>query len=119
MRLNRLETSRYTALRKVIYILDGAIIALSLVLAFLIQTNLRGLIPVLRTPPDPSEYALVAFLTLPIWLVLVWSFNPDDVQNGVKIMKDLQDAGIPAFLSLERGAFALKKAREYYSLKSL
>jgi hypothetical protein len=33
-------------------------------------------------------------------------------------MKELQEGGIPAFISLERGAAALKKALDYYNLRN-
>jgi acyl-CoA synthetase (NDP forming) len=54
----------------------------------------------------------------PLVAILVWSFSPQDVEQSSVIMKELQEAGIPAFLTLERGAFALKKALEYYALKN-
>ncbi|MBN2240493.1 MAG: CoA-binding protein [Dehalococcoidales bacterium] len=54
----------------------------------------------------------------PLIAILVWSYNAGDVEQGGKVMKELQDAGVPTFLSLERGAFALKKAQEYYALKN-
>jgi exopolysaccharide biosynthesis polyprenyl glycosylphosphotransferase len=70
-----LENSRYRALRKIIYILDISIVVLSLILAFLIQTNLRSISPIFKETPHFSEYALVAFLTLPLWLFLVSIFR--------------------------------------------
>ncbi len=55
--------------------------------------------------------------TKPLVAILVWAFSGQDVDQAGKLAAELQGAGIPAFLSLERGAFALKKAWEYYSNK--
>lgn len=54
----------------------------------------------------------------PLIAILVWSFSPDDVKQAGTITRELQEGGIPAFVSLERGAFALKKALEYYQMKN-
>ncbi|MBI4295687.1 MAG: CoA-binding protein [Chloroflexi bacterium] len=53
----------------------------------------------------------------PLTVILSCSFTPEQVQNARDIMHKLQDGGIPAFLSLERGASALRKALDYYRLK--
>lgn len=70
-----MEKSRYSALRKIIYVLDAFTVILSLILAFLIQLNLRAFVPFLSKTPHFGEYALVAFLTLPFWLILVYVFR--------------------------------------------
>jgi len=53
----------------------------------------------------------------PVIAVLAWSFSSGDVEQAGKVMKELQEGGIPAFISLERGAFALKQALDYYNLR--
>jgi len=54
----------------------------------------------------------------PVIAVLAWAFSPGDVEQAGNVMKELQEGGIPAFISLERGAFALKKALDYYHLRN-
>ena len=53
----------------------------------------------------------------PVIAVLAWAFSPGDVEQAGKVMKELQEGGIPVFISLERGAFALRKALDYYNLR--
>ncbi len=54
----------------------------------------------------------------PVIAILAWAFASGDVEQAGKVMKELQEGGIPAFLSLERGAFALKKALDYHNLRN-
>ena len=54
----------------------------------------------------------------PVLAVVSSSFSPGDVQQAGELIKKLQDGGVPAFVSLERGAFALKKALDYYLAKN-
>lgn len=55
--------------------------------------------------------------TRPILAIIPSWFAPDDVARVREVIKKLQDGGIPAYTTLERGAFALRKALEYYTLK--
>lgn len=50
----------------------------------------------------------------PVMVILSWSFSPEDVGQAGAIIRKLQEKGIPAFISLERCASALRKAFEYY-----
>jgi len=50
----------------------------------------------------------------PVMAVVSCSFNPRDVEQAGTVIQKLQDSGIPAFISLERGAHALKNALDYY-----
>jgi len=54
----------------------------------------------------------------PVLAVVSSSFSAGDVQQAGELIKKLQDGGVPAFVSLERGAFALKKALDYYLAKN-
>ncbi|UCH43588.1 MAG: hypothetical protein JSW16_03335, partial [Dehalococcoidales bacterium] len=53
----------------------------------------------------------------PVMAVVSCSFNPRDVEQAGTVIQKLQDSGIPAFISLERGAHALKNALDYYGHK--
>ncbi len=55
------------------------IVVLSLILAFVLQINLRDVFPLLKGAPHFREYALVAFFTLPLWLSLVPVFRLQQV----------------------------------------
>ncbi len=54
----------------------------------------------------------------PIITVLNWAFSPEDVKQAGEIIKNLQEGGIPVFISLERGAFALRKALDYHNMRN-
>lgn len=54
----------------------------------------------------------------PVMVILSWSFTPGSVEQATGIIKRLQDGGVPAYISLERGAFGLKQALEYYTMKA-
>jgi acyl-CoA synthetase (NDP forming) len=54
----------------------------------------------------------------PLAAIISHLFSPENIQQAQDLMKKLQDGGIPAFVSLERGAAAIRKAHEYYALKN-
>ena len=54
----------------------------------------------------------------PVMAILSWAFSPEDVQQAGDVIQKLQDGGVPTFIALERGAFALRKALDYYNLKN-
>ncbi len=54
----------------------------------------------------------------PVMAILSCSFSPGEVQQAGDVIQKLQSGGVPAFIALERGAFALRNALDYYSLKS-
>ena len=75
-------------------------------------------------PAGPAE-ALIDLLidmrqkkSKPVMAVLSWSFSPGDVQQAGDVIQKLQSSGVPAFITLERGARALRNALDYYNLKS-
>ncbi len=51
----------------------------------------------------------------PVLAIIPPSFDGEDVRHASELMLKLQSGGVPAFISLERGAFALRKALDYYS----
>ena len=54
----------------------------------------------------------------PVLAVIGHQHTPEEVQAAIELMGRLQSAGIPAFLGMERGAFALRNALEYYRVKA-
>ncbi len=54
----------------------------------------------------------------PVMAILSYSFLPQEVQQAGDIIHKLQDGAIPAFISFERGARALKNVLDYYSSRS-
>ena len=65
------ETFRKRALRKLVLALDGLIVVLSMGLAFGLHSVLRGVLPYLKDPPSFNHFATLAYLTLPLFLVLL------------------------------------------------
>ncbi|MFC2038619.1 CoA-binding protein [Chloroflexota bacterium] len=53
----------------------------------------------------------------PVLAILPSSFSTEEVKLAGDTMKKLHAGGVPGFVSLERGAFALRKAIDYYNLK--
>ncbi|MFC2021491.1 CoA-binding protein [Chloroflexota bacterium] len=54
----------------------------------------------------------------PVMAILSWSFSSGEVKLAGDTIQKLKDGGVPTFISLERGAFALRKALDYYKLKN-
>jgi acyl-CoA synthetase (NDP forming) len=54
----------------------------------------------------------------PVMAILSWSFSSEDVKQAGDAIKKLQDGGVATFISLQRGAIALRKALDYYNLKT-
>ncbi len=53
----------------------------------------------------------------PVMVVLV-SFDPVEMQQAGDIARKFQNGGVPAFVTVEQGARALRNALDYYSLNS-
>jgi len=53
----------------------------------------------------------------PVMTILSWTFSPEGVKQAGEIIAMLRKGGVPAFVSPERCAFALRKAFEYYDMK--
>ena len=88
-----METFRQRALRKVILTLDGLLVLLSMGLAFSLHTAAREVLPWLKAPPGFNQYATLAYLTLPLFLVLVVMLRLHRVlerpPNGASLLWDL------------------------------
>jgi acetyl-CoA synthetase (ADP-forming) len=87
--------------------------------------NLALLVSAGMGPSGPPGESFIKMLTeirqktdKPFIGIMVWSFSPDDVRQAGTAIKELHEGGIPAFVSLERGAFALKKALEYHEMRN-
>lgn len=72
-----MDPSRKAALRRVVLAGDGLIIVASMLGAFVLQGLLRDVLPILKVPPRFSEYALLAWLAVPLWLLLIVAFELD------------------------------------------
>ncbi len=90
------------------------------------DTNTDNLVLLLNTrigPAGPLENRLDLLISIrkknvkPVIAIVPASFAPDSVQQTGDIIQKLQNGGVPAFTSLERGAFALRKALDYYNLR--
>jgi acyl-CoA synthetase (NDP forming) len=53
----------------------------------------------------------------PVMVCLQLTMLPRVIADARTVVKKLQDAGVPAFTSLERGALALKNALDYYQYR--
>jgi acyl-CoA synthetase (NDP forming) len=53
----------------------------------------------------------------PVMALMPLSPTPGEAEQAQTTMGKLQKVGIPAFFSIERGAFALRKAYEYHAMK--
>jgi exopolysaccharide biosynthesis polyprenyl glycosylphosphotransferase len=65
-----LNDDRQVALRRLTLLLDALVLPVSLLLAFALHEALRPVIPMLKDPPDPQDYAVLFYFVLPLWLFL-------------------------------------------------
>ncbi|MBM2824911.1 MAG: hypothetical protein HW402_575 [Dehalococcoidales bacterium] len=54
----------------------------------------------------------------PVMAILAPSFSPEEVAQAQEMMRRFQDGGVPVFPNYERGARALRNARDYYRVKN-
>lgn len=66
-----MASKRDAVLRRSVLILDGAVVLLSTALAWLAHENLRPHFTFFKEGPRFPEYAMVAYLVVPLWLALV------------------------------------------------
>jgi len=64
------DRRRSAALRALVLVVDALLVGASMLAAYGAHGLLRGIIPVLREPPAFGQYAAVAVLALPLWMVL-------------------------------------------------
>ena len=57
--------------------------------------------------------------TKPVMSIITLSYSSEEMELSKNTMQKLQGSGIPAFISLERGAFALRKALDYTNKRGL
>lgn len=57
--------------------------------------------------------------TKPVMSIITTSYSSEEIEQSKNIMQKLQGSGIPVFISLERGAFALRKALDYANKRGL
>jgi acyl-CoA synthetase (NDP forming) len=75
-------------------------------------------------PGGPAEALINLLIDIrqktqkPVVAILTWSFSPEEVQQAIDVIQKFQNGGVPTFIALERGAFALRKALDYYNLKN-
>ncbi len=100
------------ALRLLVLAVDGILVVLAMILAYVVQDLLRGWIPQLQRPSRFEDYVLVVYLTLPLWLVLIRVFGFDRVfetHRGVAgIIVDLLKIDVVGVLLLSLLIFLTK-----------
>ncbi len=72
-----MESNRQRSLRRFILAVDTLLILLSMMFAYLLHSHLRHTILFLRKPPLFEEYALLAFLTTPLFVGLIIGLRLD------------------------------------------
>lgn len=70
-----MQRSRKLALRKIHLGLDALVLVAAMALAFGVHTAMRDLVPALKVPPPFPMYAVLASMTLPLWLGLIALLN--------------------------------------------
>ena len=111
--VDTLNTNR-RQMRRILEILERDTNTDNIVLLFTVHAGAGGM----------SEAALAPMLEMrqrtdkPVLAVIGHQHTPEEVQAAIELMGRLQSAGIPAFLGMERGAFALRNALEYYRVKA-
>ncbi len=74
-----MDTRKTISLRLFVLVVDGVMIVVAMFLAYIVQDLLRGVIPQLKRPPRYEDYAFIAYLALPLWLLLLRFFRLDRV----------------------------------------
>jgi exopolysaccharide biosynthesis polyprenyl glycosylphosphotransferase len=70
-----LKTPGDSALRKIIYILDGIIVVLAFFMAYLLHDAWGDVIPWFKSPPQIQDYIAMGVFALPLWLILMPIFR--------------------------------------------
>ncbi len=63
--------TKLVAIRRLLIALDVATLVASMVVAYSLQPLLRGVLPGLKSPAPLAGFVTVAYLTLPVWLLLI------------------------------------------------
>jgi hypothetical protein len=98
-----------TPLRTLILVLDALVVVGALAIAAGIHVLLRGQFSIFKEPPRFGEYALVAYLSVPSWLVLIAMFGLhrtfERVWTRASLIFDLLKLHIVGFLALSAALF--------------
>jgi exopolysaccharide biosynthesis polyprenyl glycosylphosphotransferase len=98
-----------TPLRSLILFVDAAVVVAALAIAAGIHVQLRAHFSVFRDPPRFGEYALVAYLSVPTWLVLISQFGLhrtfERVWSRGSLVIDLLKLHVAGFLALSAALF--------------
>lgn len=70
-----MEPRRRSALRRLVLVLDGVLIAASMPAVWSVHAELREVLPFIKPPPRLEPYVGVAWLALPVWLTLTAAFG--------------------------------------------
>src|ERR1051325_5252770 len=72
-----MEAARKQRLRRLVLALDGLILLGSMLVAFILHQALRDVILTLKEPPPFRQYVALAYLAVPVWLLLILVFRLD------------------------------------------
>ncbi len=99
-----MEVTRKRLLRKVVLVTDAVAIVVSMLAAYGLHTALRGILPFLKEPPQFRYYAVLAYLALPLWLLLVVLFRQHRCfelrWSAARLFSDLLKLHLVGFLAL-------------------
>src|ERR1051325_4116389 len=66
-----MEAARKQRLRRLVLALDGLILLGSMLVAFILHQALRDVILTLKEPPPFRQYVALAYLAVPVWLLIL------------------------------------------------
>jgi exopolysaccharide biosynthesis polyprenyl glycosylphosphotransferase len=98
-----------TPLRTIILALDAVVVVGAIAIAAGIHVLLRGQFAIFKEPPRFGEYALVAYLSVPTWLVLIATFGLhrtfERVWTRASLIFELLKLHIVGFFALSAALF--------------
>jgi exopolysaccharide biosynthesis polyprenyl glycosylphosphotransferase len=104
-----MPATRKRPLRGIVLALDALLVIASLALAGGLHAALRGHVPALKEPPRFQEYALIVYLSVPVWLLLTAMLGLDRVFERVwtrtSLLFDLIKLHVAGFLALSAAVF--------------
>jgi exopolysaccharide biosynthesis polyprenyl glycosylphosphotransferase len=104
-----MSAARKRPLRGLVLVLDAVLVIASLALAAGLQAALRDHVVWLKEPPRFEEYALVVYLCVPLWLVLIAALGLHRVfereWTRVSLLYDLFKLHVAGFLGLSASVF--------------
>lgn len=104
-----MSASRERPLRGLILVMDAVLVVTAIGLAAGLHAALRGSIPALKQPPRYREYALILYLSVPLWLFLSASFGLHQVferkWTRLGLLIDLLKMHVVGLLGLSAAVF--------------